>query len=150
MTGRSLKELRSFLEANEDLVDIGTPASEEKILEAERFLGITFPEDYRTFLREWGTLSIGPMEYYGIAGQSFEKSSVPNGIWLTSVKRGEVELPADLIIISSNEGDEYVCLDLKVPDDYQIVVWDVTLARIVSTRSIDLFRYIIEDVADFI
>ena len=149
MSRESYERLRDLVDGS-DFVDTGTPASEEKIAQAEEFLGLTFPEDYRRFLREWGTLAIGPNEYYGIAGDSFESSSVPNGIWFTAVERREVGLPSSLIVLVSREGDQYVCVDAGNPGEPRVVVWDVGAREVSGVWGDDLFEFILEDAEDFL
>ncbi len=114
------------------MCDTGKPADEELIKKAEQFLGVRFPMDYREFLRRWGSLAIGPLEFYGIAGEDFKDSAIPNGIWYTNRKRKQVNLPWELVVLYDNNGDELYCLDTSNRDDSRIVVWDVRTRRITS------------------
>jgi len=115
---------------------------------AERFIRLRFPECFRLFLRTWGTLAIGPYEFYGIAGTDFENSRVPNGIWFTKVKRRQLGLPEALIVICDNNGDDYSCIDTG--SDGQIVAWDVATRRVVGKKADDVFAFILEECKDFL
>lgn len=150
MSKESFDKLNKLLSENSDTVDIGTPASDGLIKKAEEFLGVNFPDDYTMFLKCWGTLAIGPCEYYGISGSNFENSRVPNGIWFTSLKREQLGLPKNLIVISDNNGDEYICIDITDKNASTIVVWDVTSREVITVRAKNLFDYIIEDSEEFL
>jgi antitoxin YobK len=144
MAKESFEKLKKLIEQHRDRVDIGVPATDNLIKKAEGFLGLDFPEDYKQFLYSWGTLAIGPCEYYGIAGSDFENSCVPNGIWFTSVKRNQIGLSPHLIVISDNN-DEYFCIDTKNLNGSNVVIWDVNANKIIGIKSENLFEFIIED-----
>ena len=61
----------SFVEANREICVVGKPASDELIRLAENFLELTFPRDYRDFLRSLGTLSVRPLEFWASQVQNF-------------------------------------------------------------------------------
>lgn len=143
-------DIENFIKQHAELCDIGRAAADERIDAAERFLQVRFPQEYREFLRRWGTLAIGPLEFYGIAGDSFGSSSVPNGIWYTQRKRHELGLPTELVVLYDNNGDELHCLETGVPDGARVVVWDVASRRITSVRAPSLFEYILDAAADVV
>jgi hypothetical protein len=63
------------------------PRDESVIQEAEKALSLEFPPSYRQFLLDFGCGDINSHEFYGIINSNFEKSAVPNGIWLTLNER---------------------------------------------------------------
>ena len=83
------------------------PALIEK---AECTLGLKFPPTYRTFLEKLGCGDIEGLEFYGIIDGDFEKSSVPDAIWLTLNER-KSGLPTSLILIYSNGTGGYYAID---------------------------------------
>lgn len=99
MTG--LRDIENFVEMHQEICDEGHPATDELIEKAERYLDVRFPDDYRAFLKRWGTLSIGPLEFYGICKEDFVNSSVPDAIWYTQRKRQQLGLPKELVILST-------------------------------------------------
>lgn len=48
------------------LLDCSGPASEEEIAAAEKELGVTFPNDYRAFLRHYGTGCLNGFDIFGL------------------------------------------------------------------------------------
>lgn len=145
---KSFIELKELIEDNSDFVDIGKGASEEEVLAAESFLGVTFPKSLRSYLKEWGNLSIGPFEFYGTTGTTdFSSSAVPNGVWFTSSERNLVKLPNNLFVLYNNEGDEYHCVDVETEE---IKIWDTSEAEIIGVKASNLFEYIIEESEDYI
>ena len=146
----TFEEVQELVSLNSELSFLGTAATEDLIASAESFLGLSFPDDYVRFLREWGTLSIGPKEFYAIGGSNFENSSIPNGIWFTKIKREAVELPAHLLVLSDNEGDEYFCLDCSERSQSRVVVWSVIDQEVTSIRWTSLWNFILDEVSDFV
>lgn len=86
----TLKGIEDFVETNQEICDAGRPATDELIEKAERYLDVRFPDDSRAFLKRWGTLSIGPLEFYGVCKEDFVTSSVPDAIWYTQRRRQQL------------------------------------------------------------
>ncbi len=84
--------------------------SDDLIIAAEKFLDISFPESYKTFLKLKGSGSFKSKEFYGISNDNFESGRVPNGIWLTGDERKTSNLDRNLVLIGQSiEG--YYALD---------------------------------------
>jgi hypothetical protein len=141
----TLSDVERFVEQNKDVCSSGRPASDELIQKAEQFLGLTFPSDYRHFLKRWGTLSIGPLEFYGTCDDDFVNSSVPDAIWYTMRERQDVDLPTNLVILYDNNGVEYYCLDTTDSEHSPVVAWDIGSRRIRATKSSTLFDFILDE-----
>ncbi len=141
--------LKQLVEDNPGFFDIGTPASREYVSAAEEFLGVEFPESFVEYLTTWGTIAEGPLEFYGIAGTDFRNGRVPNGIWFTQLKRGQVGLPKSLVIVLNNEGDEYYCVDTDDPGG-RVVVWDVCSQTIISQKAENILDLIVRDAREFL
>lgn len=71
------------------------------IKNAEEKLDLTFPKEYREFLKEYGCGNIGPIEIFGL-GPNVE--SVPNVEWVIKNLRETRDLPNYLIPVE-NIGD---------------------------------------------
>ena len=147
MNSDAFNQLKARIAANPIHFELGNPATEETISKAEQFLGVRFPETYSRFLRTWGTLAIGPLEFYGIAGNDFEKSSVPDGIWFTQAKRKQLGLPTNLIVLLDNNGDEYYSVDTN---SGKVVTWEVPTRRVGRELADDVFNFILKESKDWL
>jgi hypothetical protein len=78
---------------------------------AEAALGLRFPPSYRRFLLEMGCGGIQGLEVYGLVNGNFEKSTVPNGIWLTLNQRHAIGLNRNFVIIGEGGDGTYYALD---------------------------------------
>jgi len=143
------EELRALLKKHPDLVDVGTPASDQDIANAEYFLGIAFPEDYKWFLKEWGNLAFGPFEFYGIVGKDFVNSGIPDAIWYTNRLRTQIGLPRDLIILWNDNGVKYYYLRAIDAESSPVVIWTVEQREIVEIRP-DLFSFMLAEIQGFL
>lgn len=89
---------------------------EPLLIKAEAALGIKFPLSYRRFLGELGCGDINGLEIFGLINDNFEKSTVPNGIWLTLNERRAIGLDPAYVIIGDGGDGTYVVLDTKQRD----------------------------------
>lgn len=135
-------ELDNLIKRHPEKAELGVPAADEAIRKAQDFLQISFPNPYIIFLKTWGTLSVGPTEFYGIAGTEFEHSRIPNGVWFTHSMRKQVGLPKELIVLVDNNGDEFHCVEIP---SGRIVIWDVPQKRIIGQKSEDVFNFILNE-----
>jgi hypothetical protein len=134
----SIDRVAELLERNAEWADVSGPKDEELVAKAEQYLDLKLPNSYRDFLRRWGTLSVGPDEFYGVIDEDFETSSVPDAVWFTAKKRRELQLPHELVPVFNADGDEYYCLDTSRMDDSHecpVVTWDVSGRRVVEQRA---------------
>lgn len=119
-------DIDALLETAPD-VFIAGEKSPEMVEAAETRLGISLPVSFKTFLRKYGNLSFGSTEYYGLtANADFDKSSVPDFVWFTLRRTGE--LPAGYAVFRSDNGEQYACLDtgsLDESGECPVVLWDV-------------------------
>ena len=143
----SFESLNELVRKNPDAIDIGDGASSELIKRAEDFLGSAFPESLVLYAKTWGTLAIGPFEYYGVIEGDFIESRVPDGVWFTARKRDVLGLPSNLFVIFNNEGDEFHCVDLATEE---VKVWDTSQRDVVAVKAANIFEYILEESAGFI
>ena len=103
------------------------PKPEELVVRAEEALGVSFPPMYRAFLGRFGCGSIAGFEIYGISSDEFQRSAIPNGIWLTLDERKRTGLPHLLILIAETGEGGYYAIDTgrKTSDgDSPVVEWD--------------------------
>ncbi|MDO4576300.1 MAG: SMI1/KNR4 family protein [Planctomycetia bacterium] len=115
------------------------PASEEDIREAEKTLGLRFSPDYRTFLAMFGYLQFCytySHEIYGIVHDERFKRAAGTVHWTLKIRELS-ELPHQYIVIWSDEGDEFWCIDTSVPDE-PVIAWDF-FERCVARKMADSF-----------
>jgi cell wall assembly regulator SMI1 len=112
----SMHDLRLALQLIEDNTArsrfVG-PRSTELVQQAEDALGVTFPPTFREFVLRLGAGGFGGQEFFGVTTANFERSAVPNGVWLTLDERNSCGLPKEFIIISDTGYGEYYAIDLS-------------------------------------
>lgn len=110
MSMQDYENARQLIDDSGD-ADFDGEKTEELVQKAETALGIKFPPTYRRFLLELGCGDIGGAEFYGITGESFESSSVPNGIWLTLDERRTGNLPSNYVLVYADGDGSYCAID---------------------------------------
>lgn len=109
----SYEQAKILIDENEDLVDDFGGASSELVKMGETKLGVQFPSDYRQFLLEYGALTFGAAEIYGIFTEDFENSGVPDAVWATLDERKLIKMPLHLVMIYNTEMGEIFCLNYR-------------------------------------
>ncbi|MCX7570532.1 SMI1/KNR4 family protein [Tumebacillus sp. DT12] len=97
------------------------PRSDELIAFAQEATGLKFSGTYLDFLKSFGAGNFGAQEIYGIIGDDFENSSVPDAIWYTLTERREIKLPNHLLVIYDSGNGELLCLDFNHPHEPTVV-----------------------------
>ncbi len=96
--------------------DFEGPKPESLVVKAESALGLTFPPSYRRFLLEFGCEDINGLEIFGLINDNFDKSTIPNGIWLTLNERQAISLAQIYVIIGDSGDGSYYALDTGQTD----------------------------------
>lgn len=109
-------------------VEFGTPVSMEEVASAEDQLGVRFPQSYRFFLIEFGWVSFGPFELYGLG------TGIPDYLEVVTVTLSEREeamprLPERLVPLMNDGGGCLHCLDTSqmIEQECPVVLWDPDL-----------------------
>ncbi|MEK6703572.1 MAG: SMI1/KNR4 family protein [Planctomycetota bacterium] len=89
------------------------PKPESLVAKAEKALGLLFPPSYRRFLLEMGCGSIKGLEVLGLINDDFEKSTVPDGIWLTLTERRQISLDRAYVLIGEGGDGTYYAIDTR-------------------------------------
>ena len=145
----SHNRLKRFVDSHKDLFDISGGASDAAIEKAEFAFGSRFPESFADYLREWGALSIGPIEFYGITSDDFVNSGIPDAIWFSSLKHSQGVLPDGLVVVMNDNGEKFYCASL-LPETYGgIVSWNVTDREISALVSHSVQDFMIECLTEF-
>jgi hypothetical protein len=102
-----------------------TPATAEDLAEAEKTLGCRFPESYRWFQLEFGQVTTGPIDIYGVRAVEPPTLNIV-GINLDERRNAQPALPAHLIAFSDSGAGDLLCFDTSALEDDEcpIVWWD--------------------------
>jgi len=127
MKKNTFEEVETLLEHYPKVLTLrlyGDGASEETVKEAEQILNVTFPEDYRKFLKKWGYLYLKDISewIYGIAFDDI-KERRENAIIETIELREWSALPEYFVAFYSDEGERYWCIDTRNPDG-PVIIWN--------------------------
>ena len=102
------EKVKKIIYENEDLSDYIENINYELIEKGEKYLDIKFPNTFKQYLKDFGSLTFGATEIYGVIDEDFINSSIPDAIWLTMKKRKELNLPKQFIeIYEVGEGTEF-------------------------------------------
>lgn len=104
--------IRLIHDNHENLSCIGG-RSDELIKKAEERLNLKFSNIYKDFLQNFGAMSFGAEEFYGLVREDFDNSRIPDAIWYTLVERIQVSLPDTLLVIYDTGSEELFCLDFR-------------------------------------
>jgi len=105
-----------LIEANNE-ADFSGPTSPEMVIAAEKILGVSFPESYSLFLKKYGTVGVGSIEFFGIIKDpSTDGQAIPNGIWLTLDLRETEALPKEYVVVSETGFGPYYVIDTATKD----------------------------------
>ncbi|HDU1281239.1 TPA: SMI1/KNR4 family protein, partial [Listeria monocytogenes] len=74
MSIEKYNQAKHVIEENDYLVEDFGGASDTIIEKAQVVLNVNFPEDYKTFLADYGALTFGSIEIYGVFKEDFEDS----------------------------------------------------------------------------
>lgn len=122
MSYKDYKKALELINKNKKLVCKSDRCSNKTIEKAESKLNIKFSRMYKEFLQEFGALSFGAEEIYGIVSDDIDLSGVPNGIWYTLTERKEINMPEWLLVIYDTVSEELFCLDFNSSNNEPKVV----------------------------
>ncbi|EDN8189343.1 SMI1/KNR4 family protein [Listeria monocytogenes] len=111
MSIEKYNQAKNVIEENEYLVDDFGGASDTIIEKAQVVLDVNFPENYKTFLADYGALTFGSIEVYGVFKEDFEDSGVLDIVWTTMNERKLVDMPRYLIILHDTGMGELYCMN---------------------------------------
>lgn len=101
-------ELRTIVAEHADDCRIYGSRADADVRSAEDALGVTFPTEYRSFIRDFGAADFYGFEVCGALGHEPSlESNVPSCVWVTQSERKH-GLPAEFVVISaSGDGITY-------------------------------------------
>lgn len=122
MSMADYERAKAIIVANSAKADFVGPRPRQLIRKAEAALGVRFPPTYRQFLLDFGAGNFRSAEFYGVIDESWNESSVPDGVWCTLSEREQVGLPSNLVIVGDTGMGEFYVVDA---DDKNGPVWIV-------------------------
>lgn len=97
-----LKDLNIEMETTDSVTD-------EEITKFEKELSIKLGNEYRSFLKEFGTLEVEYFEFYGIYS---DNNSLPSAIYATKYARKNIEnFPKDLVVFYETGDGSFYCVN---------------------------------------
>ena len=114
-------ELRKIVTEHPSECRVYGARSEAVIARAEELLGVTLPDDYRSFVRDFGAGDFYGFEIYGVLrDQPEQESNIPSCLWATQSERRH-GLPSEFIVIgTSGDGLTYA---LSTSSPFQVYVY---------------------------
>jgi len=92
-------------------LDVSDPVSEELLGQYEKELNISFGDEYKEFLKEFGCLSVEYLEFYGICGNN---TSAPSSIFMTKKMQEDLDFFPNNLVVIFEEGDgTFYCVDYE-------------------------------------
>jgi len=149
----TIEDIKSSLNEVDDL-DFGTPKSDDDINIAEKKLSVILPSSFKEYLKCWGNLSLGPIEYYGLTKDSnLESAGIPNFVWFTLQKREQIGLPDNLVVFQNLNDEVYCCLDTSSYDknnECPVVKWDNINSCIDMSTDSGFFAFLLDEIEEYI
>lgn len=110
-----------LLKFNEDLVEIGSPISDDRIENFELKIGYQLPPIFKSTLKDMNAFSIYGSEVYGFG-------ATIDACLLYSIYRFEHEevgnpMPANIFPFSPDGGGNHYCLNLSSSHPDQVLFW---------------------------
>jgi antitoxin YobK len=129
-----------------EVVSTGAAQSVESVREAASALMVTFPDSYVEYLLNWGWISCGPNEYFGIG------TTAQNTVLTTKRVRQVLGLPDLLVVVCDHDGDEYVCLNTSnmKEGECDVVVWDAPSRSVSRVRASTFEAFLKSDMLNFL
>lgn len=111
--------IQDLEEAVELIEKIGGDFEGEKysglVDKAEKALGLMFPPSYKKFISVLGSGDIEGLEFFGLVGGDFDKSALPDAIWITLEER-KSGLPNYLVLVYAAGNGSYCGIDTRQVD----------------------------------
>ena len=113
MSIQNFNKAIKLINENKNKCDIIGKRSDQLVGKCEKMLELMFSPQYRNFVLNYGAISIGAEEIYGVVDDNFINSMIPNGVWHTLSDRIEFNFPQHLFVIANTGFDEILCLDFS-------------------------------------
>lgn len=101
----------ALINSHLDEADFDGNKDEGLVKLAENYLGVTFPDSYRYFLKKLGCGDIAGQEFYGVINEEKINSGIPDATWITLKHRKQSNLPTKYIIFYDFGDGDYAVLD---------------------------------------
>lgn len=122
---QQLEEIKKLIENSEivEFGDFGEGVSESWILKAETYLGLSLPDKYKWWIRNYGGGEIGEEEIYSIYEIDFEEVSGGDIVNMSNINSSNGILPLGKVAVSEPiGGGEIYYFDLTSSDEKVFVL----------------------------
>jgi len=90
-------------------LELTDPANNEDIISFEKELSLRLGDEYKSFLKEFGTLEVEYFEFYGVCD---DNNSLPSAIYATKYAREKIKnFPKDLIVFYETGDGSFYCVN---------------------------------------
>lgn len=147
------KELKEQIAALDD-ADINGSHSDHEIFLAEKALNVSLPSSFKFYLKEWGNISFGHVEFLGLTNtKDFSKSGYPNFVWYNLLKRNENDFPEKFIIFQSINNEFFSCLDIEnrfEDGECKIIIWNNLDKCIEQKCDLNFNDYLLDEIDEYL
>jgi hypothetical protein len=147
--GAKWEKLKKIVSKNPDIFEVDGNKENALITKAEEALAVRFPDSFKSYLLEWGSLCFRGIEYYGVTHDNFEKPGIPDVVWVNKHLRSKYGFPTHLVVFYDNDGVEYFCLDTNnffSETECAIVLWDNVYKKVADSDEISFGEFLLEEV----
>ncbi len=121
-----------------------TGLAENQINTVEHLLGADLGTSYRTFLREFGYLSLGGVEFCGVNPSNLEGTSFPSLVWFNQTQQSRYGLNPKYIVVADFNSDPIFAIDTSVEGEEKPIIRlhprDYTKLEVAYDSFFDLFK----------
>ncbi len=136
---------RIFGEQGYDALEIGGPVSEIHIDQVEKELNVRFPEDYKNFLRVYGSIRFGEEGVYGIIEANPLSEEFQTALGETNRLRSESFMPHGLVVISGSDYMSFVCINTdSTQQTHKLAYYDSEEKSVYAYTHADSFKAFFE------
>jgi len=129
MSYKNFEKAIKLIEQNKDLCEDIAPQSENAIVNAETALSVSFPKSYKKFLKLIGSLSLGPIDIFGLTFNDYSKY-MPNDVVCETLKKRKISIspafPRNFVPVYDLGDGEIFCFDteqMNVKGECPLVAW---------------------------
>jgi len=122
MTIEKINLALSMMQESKEIISTTGGGSDNLISEAEARLDIRFPEDYKYFLKKFGTLSFYGERFYGLTQFGLNAGAIPCVIFATESARELGDISQSMVYVKSSGYGPLFSIDLSGADSVFPVV----------------------------
>ena len=131
----------------EDIYDMPKVDNQDMVVQLEKSFGIELPDDYKYFLKTYGSGGMNDYDFFGIESRAKDVSQCT--VALMTAECRKKGMPNNLVAILHG-GDYVTCIDTIGDSNSQIVTWSWFDAGKVIKIANNFEEYFIEKLEDYL